>query len=77
MYVHCQGVFNTNQAQPRIKLASSDYGFQMVYFYTRNFIGMYILDGLGMENVAIFYGHLEYFTTVWYIIWHFGIFCSD
>jgi hypothetical protein len=25
-----------------------------------------------MENVAIFYGHLEYFTAVWYILWPFG-----
>jgi hypothetical protein len=25
----------------------------------------YILEGLGMENVGIFYDHLEYFTDIW------------
>jgi hypothetical protein len=25
-----------------------------------------------MENIGIFYGHLEYFTAIWYILWPFG-----
>jgi hypothetical protein len=25
-----------------------------------------------MENAVIFYGHLEYLTVVWYILWLFG-----
>jgi hypothetical protein len=25
-----------------------------------------------MENDGIFYGHLEYFTVLWYILWPFG-----
>jgi hypothetical protein len=25
----------------------------------------FILEGLGMEKVSIFYGHLEYIMTVW------------
>jgi hypothetical protein len=25
-----------------------------------------------MENASIFYGHLEYFTVIWYILWPFG-----
>jgi hypothetical protein len=25
-----------------------------------------------MENAGIFYGHLEYFTVIWYILWPFG-----
>jgi hypothetical protein len=25
-----------------------------------------------MENVGIFYGHLEYFLVIWYILWPFG-----
>jgi hypothetical protein len=29
-----------------------------------------------MENVGIFYGHLVYFTAIWYILWTFGILCS-
>jgi hypothetical protein len=35
----------------------------MVYFRTK-IIPWVILEGLGMENVGIFYGHLEYFTAV-------------
>jgi hypothetical protein len=27
-----------------------------------------------MENVGMFYDHLEYFMDVWYILWAFGIF---
>jgi hypothetical protein len=30
-----------------------------------------------MENVGIFYGHLEYFTAIWYNLWPFGIFCGN
>jgi hypothetical protein len=43
-----------------------------------------------MENAGIFYGHLEYFTFIWYILWsfvnvvvigyifpHFGILCQE
>jgi hypothetical protein len=26
----------------------------------------YILEGLGMENVGIFYYHLEYYTAMWW-----------
>jgi hypothetical protein len=29
-----------------------------------------------MENVGIFYGHLEYFNAIWYILWPFGIVCG-
>jgi hypothetical protein len=29
------------------------------------------LEGLRMENAGIFYGHLEYFTVIWYILWPF------
>jgi hypothetical protein len=25
-----------------------------------------------MENTGIFYGYLEYFTVIWYILWPFG-----
>jgi hypothetical protein len=31
--------------------------------------------GLGFENVAIFYGNLEYFTNIWDILSPFGTFC--
>jgi hypothetical protein len=25
-----------------------------------------------MKNAGIFFGHLEYFTVIWYILWPFG-----
>jgi hypothetical protein len=37
----------------------------------------YILEGLEIENVCIFYFHFEYFTATRYILWHFGIVCSN
>jgi hypothetical protein len=30
------------------------------------------LEGLGMEKVGIFYGHLEYFMAILYILLPFG-----
>jgi hypothetical protein len=36
-----------------------------------------ILERLSLENADIFYGHLEYFTDIWGILWPFVyIFCS-
>jgi hypothetical protein len=35
-----------------------------------------ILVGLGMENVFIFYDHLECFMAIWYNSWQFGIVCG-
>jgi hypothetical protein len=32
------------------------------------------LEGLAIEDVGVFYGHLAYFTAIWYILWPFGIF---
>jgi hypothetical protein len=32
----------------------------------------YIFEGLRMENAGIFYGHLEYFLVIWYMLWPFG-----
>jgi hypothetical protein len=31
-----------------------------------------IMEGLRLEDVEIFYGHLEYFRAIWYILWPFG-----
>jgi hypothetical protein len=28
-----------------------------------------------LDNVDIFYGHLEYFEDIWDILWPFGSFC--
>jgi hypothetical protein len=45
----------------------------MVYFETKYTNLIKILENLGMENVGIFYDHLEYFTALWYNLWPFGI----
>jgi hypothetical protein len=35
------------------------------------------LDGLAMENLAIFYNHLIYFAAFGNIVWPFGILCDN
>jgi hypothetical protein len=29
-----------------------------------------------MENVVVFYDHLEYFMAIWHNVWLFGIVCG-
>jgi hypothetical protein len=41
---------------------------QIVYFQTKYTQIWEILEGLKMENVGTFYGHLEYNTDVWHIL---------
>jgi hypothetical protein len=31
-------------------------------------------EGVAMKQVGTFYGHLVYFTAIWYSLWLFGIF---
>jgi hypothetical protein len=52
-----------------------DQGCQMDCFQTKNPNFGKILEGLGMENVVIFYDQLEHFTAIWYNLWPFGIVC--
>jgi hypothetical protein len=47
----------------------------MVYFHTKIPIWVY-LEGLRIENGAIFYDQFKYFAAIWYILWQFGIVCS-
>jgi hypothetical protein len=43
----------------------------MVYF--KHNIPIWVnLEGLGMENVGMFYGHLEYIIAICYILGPFG-----
>jgi hypothetical protein len=35
------------------------------------------LEGLAMEDVGIFYGHLVHFTIFCYILWTFGLVCKN
>jgi hypothetical protein len=37
----------------------------------------YILEGLAMKNVGIFYDHLVYFTAIRNTLWPFGIVCGN
>jgi hypothetical protein len=37
----------------------------------------YILEGLGLQNVDIFYDHWEYFSAIWLILWQFIIVCGN
>jgi hypothetical protein len=39
-----------------------------IFAYQKSQFGS-ILEGLGMENVVFFNGHLEYFTVIEYILW--------
>jgi hypothetical protein len=48
----------------------------MVCFQTKNSQFGFILEGLGMGNVFVFYDHLEYFTAIWYHLWQFGTVCG-
>jgi hypothetical protein len=50
-------------------------GCQMVFFsYQKSYLGMYILEGLGIKNLSMFYGHLVHFMAICYILWQFGTF---
>jgi hypothetical protein len=44
----------------------------MVYFQTRNPNLGKFCRALEWKNVGIFFGHLEYITAIWYILWPFG-----
>jgi hypothetical protein len=45
-----------------------------MFAYQKSHFG-YILELLGMENVSILHGSLDYFSAIWYNLWPFGIFC--
>jgi hypothetical protein len=46
----------------------------MVYFHTKKMQFLFIFEGLGMENVGIVYGRLEYCKAIGCMLWSFGIF---
>jgi hypothetical protein len=46
----------------------------MAYFQTKKSQFGEILEGLSMEEVCIFYGHLVYLNVIWYSLWSFGTF---
>jgi hypothetical protein len=40
----------------------------MAYFSNQKSHFGSILEGLGMEDGGLFYGHLVYFVAIWYIL---------
>jgi hypothetical protein len=61
----------------RIKSGTQDQGCQMVPVFSnpKSRFGL-ILESLATEDVAIFYGHLVYFTSYWYILRPIRRFCG-
>jgi hypothetical protein len=52
-----------------MKAAIAEQGCQMVYFQTKNpTLGKFYIEGLRLEIIAKFYGHLEYFRDTWDIL---------
>jgi hypothetical protein len=47
-----------------------------LFLYPKSQFG-YILEGLGIKNVIIYYNNLEYFTVIWYILWQYGVVCGN
>jgi hypothetical protein len=49
----------------------------MVYFKTKNpNLGNFGRVLQWKMLVYVFYGHVVYFTAIWYILWTFGIICG-
>jgi hypothetical protein len=44
-------------------------------FANQNSQFRYILEGVRMENVGLFYGNVVPFVAIWYISWTFDVFC--
>jgi hypothetical protein len=58
---------------PWICVCGLKHGSQMEYFQTKNNnLGRFWVDL--QWPFGLFYGHLEYFVALWYILWLFGIF---
>jgi hypothetical protein len=55
--------------------AAPEQGCQMVSFQTKNTNLGKFRRGLRLENVDIFYVHLEHFTDTGDVLWPFGTFC--
>jgi hypothetical protein len=53
-------------------MRSHDAGLPDGIFSYQKFQCGYILEGLGMKNMGMFQGNLEYITAAWCIVWHFG-----
>jgi hypothetical protein len=53
-------------------------GLPDVFFKQKNpNLGTFLRALCRLENVDIFYGHLEHFKDIWKFLWPFGTFCVD
>jgi hypothetical protein len=55
-------------------IITSNQGLPDGLFSNQNHLSGEILEGIGMKNVGIFYGCLDYFMVIWCILWQFGKF---
>jgi hypothetical protein len=60
----------------RWQATSALQGCQMVFFSDQKSRFGYMLEDPVMKNVVIYSDHLEYFTTIGYILWAFGNFIN-
>jgi hypothetical protein len=60
----------TDQLEKKAVLAFA--GLPDGIFSNQKFQFEYILEGLEVEHVGLFYGHLEYIKAVWYIVCPYG-----
>jgi hypothetical protein len=58
-----RGSIHRETKTPKIKRPRNMQGCQMAFLQTKKFLFGYIWDRLGMENVGIFYDHLDYITV--------------
>jgi hypothetical protein len=68
---HCESRVCALQFSISVTNSTPSQDCQMVCFQTK----IPIWEGLRLEIVDTFYGHLEYFTDIWDILWPFGTFC--
>jgi hypothetical protein len=61
--------FDGQKSKPRLRTGLPD-GF----FSDQKYQLGYILEDLGIENIVVYSGPLEYFTTIGYILWAFDNF---
>jgi hypothetical protein len=49
----------------------------MVYLQAKNPMDKVYVEGIAMEYVGLFYGHLVYCTAIWYVVWAFCQFSGN
>jgi hypothetical protein len=71
-FFYCHFIANSSS-----RLGQQNPGLPDGLFANQKFQFGYILDGLGVDNVGIIYGHLEYLKAIWYILLSMGVCCCQ